>query len=33
MDGGAYWPYLAVGFVYNALLCLVLLKILSRRLA
>ncbi|GIH97542.1 ABC transporter permease [Planobispora siamensis] len=33
MDGGAYWPYLAVGSGYNALLCLMLLKILSRRLA
>ncbi|MFI6903830.1 ABC transporter permease [Nonomuraea sp. NPDC050394] len=33
MDGGAYWPYLPAGLIYNTLLCLLLLKTLTRRMA
>ncbi|MFI6290407.1 ABC transporter permease [Nonomuraea sp. NPDC050790] len=32
MDGGAYWPYLLAGLLYNTVLCLTLLKALNRRL-
>jgi fluoroquinolone transport system permease protein len=31
-DGGSYWPYVAVGLLYNATLALVLLRVVTRRL-
>jgi fluoroquinolone transport system permease protein len=31
-DGGTYWPYVAVGLLYNALLVAMLLRVVTRRL-
>ncbi|TQM09983.1 ABC transporter permease [Pseudonocardia kunmingensis] len=31
-DGGSYWPYLAVGLLYNAATALLLLRVAARRL-
>jgi fluoroquinolone transport system permease protein len=31
-DGGSYWPYVAVGLLYNALLVVALLRVVTRRL-
>ncbi|WP_158228254.1 ABC transporter permease [Pseudonocardia sp. MH-G8] len=31
-DGGAYWPYVAVGLLYNAAIALLLLRVATRRL-
>jgi fluoroquinolone transport system permease protein len=31
-DGGSYWPYIAVGLLYNAAFVVVLLRVVTRRL-
>ena len=31
-DGGSYWPYVAVGLLYNAALVVALLRVVTRRL-